>query len=199
MQKTNEPRLRFTKVRDVKSPVRANPGDAGIDFYIPYRLPFYEMMEKNPTLRENNFAPNSITLGPHQRVIIPSGIRVLLEPRNSMLQVNNKSGISTRTGLVYTAQVVDSPYVGEIHLCVVNTSREPVKLMAGEKLVQLIHIPIFLTELEEIDPELYEEIAKTWGTRGANGFGSTDKVDINLDIMKCEGLTADDELNMRSY
>lgn len=27
--------LEFTKIRDVKSPNRANDGDAGLDFYIP--------------------------------------------------------------------------------------------------------------------------------------------------------------------
>ena len=27
----------------------------------------------------------------------------------------NKSGISTKQGLIYTAEIVDSPYTGEIH------------------------------------------------------------------------------------
>ena len=29
-------RIQFTKIRDVKSPARANANDAGTDFFIPY-------------------------------------------------------------------------------------------------------------------------------------------------------------------
>ena len=31
-------RIRFIKVRDVKSPSRSNVGDAGLDFYMPSNL-----------------------------------------------------------------------------------------------------------------------------------------------------------------
>lgn len=193
-------RIRFTRIRDVKAPSRANDGDAGLDFYIPEDLTYEEVSEKNPQLiffwnKEKRVKPDgnvievtTFRIGPGERILIPSGIRVLLEPKNSMLQANNKSGVSTKKGLIFTAEVVDSPYTGEIHIGVVNTSNKPVWIEQGEKLVQFVHIPIFQDEPEEISNEEYEEIAKDWGTRGDKGFGSSDS---DKDY--------EDELNLRTY
>lgn len=182
------PRIRFNRVRDVLLPTRANEGDAGLDFYIPKDLSAKEFLEKNPgqeeiiTRVDAHTNVREIVVRPHHRVLIPSGIRCLLEPQNSMLQANNKSGVSTKKGLIFTAQVVDSPYTGEIHIGVANISEEPAILKVGidpEKgkeiaVVQFIHIPIFLTNPDEIGSEEYDTLAKDWGTRGAGGFGSSD-------------------------
>ena len=174
------PRLRYNRVRNVRPLTRANEGDAGLDFYVPRDLTLSEINAKNPKsdltigLNPVNSRITKITLAPHSRILIPSGIRVLIEPRNSMLQANNKSGVSTKKGLIFTAQVVDSPYTGEIHIGVVNTSDSPVDILADEKLIQFIHVPIFLTEPEEIQEILYESEAEIWGTRGDKGFGSSD-------------------------
>lgn len=183
-----EPTLRFTKVRNVKSPNRAHHTDAGIDFYVPY-LTYDDIfnIQVNKSafnrheliIKENN---HEIWMMPQSRILIPSGIKVLIQPENSMLMAANKSGIATKEGLLYTAEIVDSPYTGEVHLGVFNSGREIVKLniievqaIEGKKLIQFIHVPIFLTELEEIPQQLYNEISETWGTRGSGGFGSTDK------------------------
>lgn len=175
MQK--EPRLRFTRIRKVKAPTRANEGDAGIDFYVPEDLNIDEFKKKQSmivSVGSTNHIIETIHLMPGERVLIPSGIRVLIEPKNSMLQANNKSGVATKKGLVFTAQVVDSPYIGELHIGVVNTSKKTVYIKAGEKLMQFIHTPVFLTEPEEIPNELYDKIADQWDTtRGTQGFGSS--------------------------
>lgn len=185
-------RFRFIKVRNVKTPHRGNPGDAGIDFFIPIDLMLEDLQEANcnvpgahvttqwssqdpihVTLDSVNNAIDTITLAPHARLIIPSGIKGLLEPEHSMLQVNNKSGVSTKKGLIFTAEVVDSTYTGEIHLCVYNTSTHEVTLKRGDKLVQLIHIPVYLTEPEEISEEDFKLEASNWSSRGADWQGST--------------------------
>ena len=46
-------RVLFTKVRDVKSPTRANKHDAGIDFYIPVidEKIINDIKDKNPDFR----------------------------------------------------------------------------------------------------------------------------------------------------
>lgn len=179
-------RIRFTKVRDVHSPTRNNEGDAGIDFYIPNDLTLAVLSEKNPHLTFGDLAVvrdhaavslsngliRDIFLAPDTRINIPSGIRVLLEPKESALIVANKSGRASKQGLVFTAQVCDSPYTGEYHLCVYNTSDQPVQLKVGEALVQLIHTPVYLTKPEEISNEDFESEASSWGTRGNNGMGS---------------------------
>ena len=173
-------KFRFTKVREVKSPTRHNEGDAGLDFYVPTDLTLGDLLEANtdPTAFSVSIKDgkvSQINLRPQARIKIPSGIRVLLEPRDSMMMVANKSGKSTKLGLIFTAQICDSPYVGEYNLAVYNTSSEVVTINAGEPLVQMIHTPIYLTNPEEIDNDTYEKESKNWGTRGTDGFGSGDK------------------------
>lgn len=175
-------RFRFIKVRNVKTPHRGNPGDAGIDFFIPEDIKIEEFQKANANVRDSNQphvitldkgVVDTITLTPHSRVIIPSGIKGLLEPEHSMLQVNNKSGVSTKKGLIFTAEVVDSTYTGEIHLCVANITTHEVTLKRGDKLVQLIHIPVYLTEPEEASEEAFKSEASNWSSRGAGWQGST--------------------------
>lgn len=185
-------RFRFTKVRSVKAPTRNNHGDAGLDFYMPEDLTLSDLLNANSAAGDvsykNNIASEGsysisvsdgkvqeLYIGPKTRVLIPSGIRVLLEPVDSMMQANNKSGRSTKKGLIFTAEVCDSPYTGEYHIGVYNTSGKTQTLRAGESVVQFVHVPIYLTDPEEISNEDYEAEAKDWGTRGTKGFGSGDK------------------------
>lgn len=174
-------RFRFIKVREVVSPNRANPNDAGLDFYVPTNLTSEDIHSKNEfdsggydlDIPFSEHFVRHIALQPGHRILIPSGIQGLLEPPASMLMAANKSGIATKKGLIFTAEIVDSPYVGEIHIGVYNTSQEAQVIEAGQKLVQFIHVPIYLTEPEEVIKEEFDEDASTWGTRGNKGFGST--------------------------
>ena len=174
-------KLRFTKVREVPSPSRGNAGDAGLDFYIPTNLTPIELMGTSVNTEQqiryacdlNTNYIQVIEIPPHCRVLIPSGIKVLIEPSESMLMAANKSGISTNQGLIFTAEIVDSPYVGEIHIGVYNTSQEAQVIEAGQKLVQFIHVPIYITEPEEIQQEEFYTESQMWGSRGGNGFGSS--------------------------
>ena len=187
-------KIRFTKVRSVKSPSRGNIGDAGIDFYTPVDLTINDLVSANKDVENtvvSTEAPSgfgivkailgdngyikTISIGPNSRVIIPSGIKTLIEPLGSGLIAANKSGVSTVKGLVYTAEVVDSNYVGEIHICVANTSSCSTDIEMGKKLMQFIHLPVYMTTPEEISVEDYEKEAKKWGSRGENWQGSTDE------------------------
>lgn len=177
-------RFRFIKVREVVSPNRANSNDAGLDFYVPTNLRVDDIDAINgydpdgyiiSTDHQTNEVISFIELLPGHRILIPSGIRGLLEPPASMLMAANKSGISTKQGLIFTAEIVDSPYVGEIHIGVYNTSQETQVICCGKKLVQFIHVPIFITEPEEIQQEEFYIESQIWGSRGTNGFGSSQK------------------------
>lgn len=173
-------RIRFIKVRDVKSPSRSNEGDAGLDFYMPSDLTTQDILSCNPSKEgfhiplNDNYHVSRIILNPHSRILIPSGIKVLLEPNDSMMIACNKSGLSTKKGLIFTAQVCDSPYTGEYHIGIYNTSNKSAVINAGEKIMQFVHVPIYLTEPEEITKVEFDSQVDTWGTRGSNGFGSTD-------------------------
>lgn len=184
-----KPSFKFIRVRDVHVPTRANAGDAGIDFYVPKDLTIEDIVKansKNDTFINITFAqditslrnePNvtQIILPPHSRISIPSGIRGILEPEASMLQANNKSGISSNGGIIFSAEVVDSGYLGEIHLGVINTGQYKYVIEAGKKLVQFIHVPIYLSKPEEIKDSEFMELKtkkELESGRGEAGMGS---------------------------
>ena len=118
---------------------------------------------------------DSIVIGPHATCVIPSGICGILEPEASMLQANDKSGVSSKKKLKVTASIIDSPYTGEIHHVVFNTTNKVVEIDLGEKLVQYIHIPIYLTQPDEINISEFNELKtekELKSGRGSDGMGS---------------------------
>ena len=66
--------MKYSKVREVRSPNRGTSDSAGIDFYIP-------------TGYDQKIMPG-------ESILIPSGIKVDI-PNGTMLQVCNKSGIAS--------------------------------------------------------------------------------------------------------
>lgn len=192
-----EPSFKFVRVRDVHVPTRANQGDAGMDFYVPNDLTVDDLIKCNTTTYVGNCSitdhhihvPSNevcglineadnlfcILIGPHATCVIPSGICGILEPEASMLQANDKSGVSSKKKLKVTASIIDSPYTGEIHHVVFNTSNEQVIIDLGEKLVQYIHIPIYLTQPDEINMSEFEKLKiekELKSGRGSDGMGS---------------------------
>ena len=92
--------MKFFKCRDVKTPTRANPTDAGIDFYIPNSINTEELLEKNPTLNYENFkVKGEIKLFPNERILIPSGIHTFFNDGYALVLMN-KSGVASKKGLV---------------------------------------------------------------------------------------------------
>lgn len=176
--------LEYIRVRKVHELTRGTNEAAGIDFYVPeYDEKFmHDLIKKNPNahvryeLTDISDGQNIvghklyITLLPGSRILIPSGIKTAIRP-GTMLMAANKSGVSTKQGLVYTAEIVDSDYSGEIHLGIANFTDEPTKIVSGQKLVQFIHTPIILSKPTEVDAERYEEY-HTGSARGEKGFGS---------------------------
>lgn len=140
----------FTKTREVKSPSRGTQDSAGFDFFIPNDHP-------------------SIIINPGQSVNIPSGIKVIV-PRGYAGIFFNKSSVGSK-GVIVGACVVDSDYRGEVHLNVHNVSERSIRFDAGQKLVQMILMPIQAVDATLISEEAYQSHGPT--QRGSGGFGST--------------------------
>lgn len=109
-----------------------------------------------------------------QRILIPSGIFCKMQSHNRALIAANKSGVATKNGLVFGAQVVDSSYQGELHISVINTSDKIVRIYEDMKIIQFIETPIYTStiQFEETVADLYNSIKSD---RGDGGFGSSDK------------------------
>lgn len=175
MEMENKNVIYFTKVREVKSPVRANSHDAGFDFFIPKLDESFwkDFKSKNPN-HVNLGADNMISIAPGERVLIPSGIKVWINPKESALIAANKSGLASKKGLVFTAEVVDADYTGEVHIGILNTDTTNVFFFdEGDKAIQFVHTPIILSTMSEISETAYHELTSS-SDRGEGGFGSTD-------------------------
>lgn len=147
-------KIKFLKVRDVKSPAYGTSFSAGIDFFVPNEFP-------------------ETTLEPHEAVSIPSGIKAVL-PANTVLIAHNKSGVALKKRLQVGADTIDEDYRGEIHLHVYNTSNSPVTISPGEKILQIVLTPVIYADLQQINDEEFKAIPPT--SRGEGGFGSTGTV-----------------------
>lgn len=161
--------MNFCKKLKVKSPSRGTAGSAGLDFFVPEDTEeFREVFkEKNPNIQINE---TGIILNPHERVNIPSGIKMEI-PEGTALVAYNKSGVSLKYGLDVGASVVDSDYTGMIHLSLVNTSNETVHINYGQKIIQFLLYDVRFDSLEEKENE--SEVFTRDSERGEGGFGST--------------------------
>jgi len=162
----------ITKIRNVKTPSRAHFDDAGIDFYVPsFDEKFIEDFKSKNNSNYYYFTENKLIVEPNGKVLIPSGIKVVV-PKGYALIAFNKSGIASKKGLVVGAQVVDSSYRGEVHINLLNVTSESQIIEEGQKIVQFILIPIALIDPIVIDKDEYEEYFNNT-ERGEGGFGST--------------------------
>ena len=169
--------LKYCKVREVKSPVRAHPEDAGVDFFIPTDLKTddikMEVTKDMVFVQEVNGKVKSITLAPGQSVLIPSGIHVKV-PEGYALVYMNKSGVASKKHLHVGACVVDTGYEGECHINLTNVGCTNMIIEAGEKIVQGVLLPISTVQTEDVG-SLDALYTGQKSDRGTGGFGSSNK------------------------
>lgn len=173
-------KLFYARTRKVKQPERGTSRSAGIDFFMPEFTDDYlfDIIAKNPNysqIRPGNYsyyideARKKILLAPHERLMIPSGIKIRGH-ENIAINAHNKSGVGTKKGLDRLAEVVDEDYQGELHISIVNTSNFIVEICEHEKIMQWLEVKVDYSELEELaEDQLFIEETE----RGSGGFGST--------------------------
>lgn len=98
--------------------------------------------------------------------VFDTGVHIEL-PEGTMGLVFSKSGLNFKHGIT-SEGIIDSGYSGTIKAKLYNNSMLPYAVRAGDKITQLIILPIITAELEIVDE--FEETA-----RGNNGFGSSGK------------------------
>ena len=81
-----------------------------------------------------------------------------------------RSGLSFKhqIKLINDVGIIDSDYRGDIGIRLINEGDHSYKIIAGDRIAQLLIIPYIQAELEYVD-----ELEET--ERGAGGFGSTGK------------------------
>ena len=127
---------------DAVLPTRAHPDDAGLDLY----------------------ALGEVTLEPGKSAVVPTGIAMQI-PEGFVGLVADRSSLA-RKGVKTAGGVIDAGYRGEVGAVLWNISREPVTLGRGDRVAQLLIVPIATPAVKEV-----KALSET--KRGKKGFGST--------------------------
>lgn len=128
-------------------PTRAHPDDAGLD------------------LRAD--LPSAITIESGQWYLVPTGVAVAIPPGHVGL-VCPRSGLALVRGVTVgnSPGVVDAGYRGLVMVNLINHGSLPYTINPGDRIAQLLIIPIPTIETEEV-----ETLDDT--ERGTGGHGST--------------------------
>lgn len=111
--------------------------------------------------------PESITLQPLERRLIPTGLHIAL-PEGYEAQVRPRSGLALKHGITVlnSPGTIDSDYRGELMVLLINLSQDPFTVNDGERVAQLViarHEQAVLTAVEVLDET----------ERGTGGYGHT--------------------------
>lgn len=125
-------------------PTRAHEADAGLDLC----------------------SPDKVFIFGHESAVIDTGVHIAI-PKGYVGMLKSKSGLNVKHNLL-SEGVIDSGYTGSIRVKLYNHGDMPVKIEQGQKISQLVILPI-------VNPKLVfvEELEST--ERGNGGFGSTGK------------------------
>lgn len=97
---------------------------------------------------------------------VDTGVHIEI-PEGYVGFLKSKSGLNVNRGIL-TEGVIDCGYTGSIRVKLYNNSYQPQDFKKGDKITQLVILPIPEVELKQV-----EKLAET--ERGDGGFGSTGK------------------------
>lgn len=140
-------------------PTRAHETDAGLDLYSPY-----EFILKQSTGRDF-VTLDGFPVKAGCRTV-DTGVHVEI-PVGYVGMIKSKSGLNVKHGII-SEGVIDSGYTGSICVKLYNLGESDVYIGKGQKISQLVLLPIITPE-----PELVDSLDET--ERGDGGFGSTGK------------------------
>lgn len=108
-----------------------------------------------------------VTIEPGQTAFLPTGLAIAV-PQGYAGMVFARSGLASKQGLAPANKVgvIDADYRGPVTVALHNHSTEPRTVNHGDRVAQLVIMPVLTPELIET-----EELDDT--ERGQGGFGST--------------------------
>ena len=143
--------IRIKKLSDrAVMPTKATEGSAGYDLSAAIKEP--------------------MTIQPGEIVRIPTGLAIELPDSDLVAMIYARSGLSVKHGITLPngVGVIDSDYRGEIQVALWNLSNKLYTVEPGERVAQLIIMPVVPTVLKLTDT--LEDTQRSTG-----GFGSTGK------------------------
>jgi dUTP pyrophosphatase len=134
--------------RDFPLPTYATDGSAGLDL---------RAMIDEP-----------LDLAPGESELLPTGMAIHIGEPGMAALVLPRSGLGHKHGIVLGNLVglIDSDYQGQLFVSCWNRGRNPFRIAVGERVAQLVLVPVLRARLEVVD-EFVES------RRGGGGFGHT--------------------------
>ena len=150
--------INFEKVHsDVADPHRAHPTDAGVDLTADCVM---HGKDRYTDWEVDIIQPGyDRVYGTGVKVAVPEGHVGLLFARSSL-------GVKRRLDVANGTGVIDADYRGEVMVCLRNTGTRAARINRGERVAQIVIVPVNLTEWYEV-----EHLDTT--LRGEGGYGST--------------------------
>lgn len=124
---------------------KSNPLDAGLDIK----------------------SAEDITIWPRSRCLIDTGLFLEI-PKGCVGLIWSRSGLAAKKGIEAGAGCIDATYRGQVKVLLHNHSDEKYCIKRGERIAQLLTIPVVLANYVES-----EALGET--ERGTGGFGSSGK------------------------
>jgi len=136
-------KIKIKKLKEnAKLPNYAHPGDVGMDLY----------------------SMETVIIKPMEHHRFFHGFALEFPEGNAGI-IMDKSSIS-KAGLIHMGGVFDAGYRGEYNTHLVNLGSEPYTVEEGDKVSQLVIVPVTIAEIEETD-------TLSDSARGMGAFGST--------------------------
>ena len=107
-----------------------------------------------------------LILAPGRTELIPTGLAIHLQDPGLAAMILPRSGLGHKHGIVLGNLVglIDSDYQGQLMVSCWNRGLEPFTVRPGERIAQLVVVPVLQVELEVV-----QDFAAS--ARGAGGFG----------------------------
>ena len=125
-----------------KMPTKAHRADAGFDLY----------------------SRETVIVSAKESATFDTGVHMQI-PEGFVGFLKSKSGLNVKHGIT-SEGVIDSGYTGSIVVKLYNHSGKDYKVQIGDKISQIVLLPILMTDLELVKDFENSE-------RGNNGFGSS--------------------------
>lgn len=109
-----------------------------------------------------------IVLEPGMTALINTGLAIYIADANMAATILPRSGLGHKHGVILgnTVGLIDSDYQGPLKISVWNRGKNTYTIDPGERIAQLVVVPIVKAELAIVD-----DFAET--ERGGGGFGHT--------------------------
>lgn len=109
-----------------------------------------------------------LTIAPGQTELIPTGLSIYIENPNYAAMLLPRSGLGHKHGIVLGNLVglIDSDYQGQLMVSCWNRGEASYTIRIGERIAQMIIVPVVQTQFEIVDEFVSTE-------RAAGGFGHT--------------------------